>query len=176
MYSSWPTKPYHFHTDLIWCDSTFKYVVFQSSRVLTIPDKRCRRGLLFHYELLCTVKNKFRKYCISNLWHGGYLKAVLKGTVRPDWICMRVVPLDRPWKEHQPLYFFDFLIWLWNIWKDFKVLSRFIHNWIQLPACSNGLRFAYNPFFLLASARLFDEKISQSVALFWFGLHDVRVS
>jgi hypothetical protein len=30
------------------------------------------------------------------------------GTVRPDWICMRVVPLDRPGKEHQQLYALDF--------------------------------------------------------------------
>jgi hypothetical protein len=28
----------------------------------------------------------------------------------------------------------------------------------------------------LAGARLFDEKIRQNVALFWFGLRDVRVS
>jgi hypothetical protein len=34
----------------------------------------------------------------------------LKGTVRPDWICMRVVPLESPLKGHQPLYVFDFLI------------------------------------------------------------------
>ncbi len=32
----------------------------------------------------------------------------IKGTVRPDWIYMRVVPLDRPWKGHQPLQVFDF--------------------------------------------------------------------
>ncbi len=39
---------------------------------------------------------------------------------------MRVVPLDRPWKEHQRLYVLNFLISLLNIWKDFKILSRFI--------------------------------------------------
>jgi hypothetical protein len=33
-----------------------------------------------------------------------------KGTVRPGWICMRVVPLESPLKGHQPLYVFDFLI------------------------------------------------------------------
>ena len=27
-----------------------------------------------------------------------------KGTVRPDWICMRVVPLESPLKGHQLLY------------------------------------------------------------------------
>ncbi len=58
-----------------------------------------------------------------------------KGTVRPDLIYMRVVPLDRPWNEHQPLHVFDFLILVLNIWKNFKVLSRFIQNWIQPPAC-----------------------------------------
>ncbi len=30
----------------------------------------------------------------------------IKGYVWPDWFCIRVVPLDMPWKEHQPLYVF----------------------------------------------------------------------
>ncbi len=42
-------------------------------------------------------------------------KLLLKGTVRPDWICMRVVPLESPLKGHQPLYVFDFLISVLNI-------------------------------------------------------------
>ncbi len=33
-----------------------------------------------------------------------------KGTVRPDWICMRVVPLESPLKGHQTLCVFVFLI------------------------------------------------------------------
>ncbi len=32
----------------------------------------------------------------------------IKGTVRPDWICMRVVSMERPLKGHQPLYVFNF--------------------------------------------------------------------
>ncbi len=28
----------------------------------------------------------------------------IKGTIRPDWICMRVAPLDSPLKGYQPLY------------------------------------------------------------------------
>jgi hypothetical protein len=39
-----------------------------------------------------------------------------------------------------------------------------------------GLRFVWNPFFLLAGALSFYEKIHQSVALFLFGLQDVKVS
>ncbi len=57
--------------------------------------------------------------------------------VRPDWICVRVVRFDRPWKGHQLLWVFDFLISLSNIWKEFKVVSRFIQKWIQPPACSD---------------------------------------
>ncbi len=49
---------------------------------------------------------------------------------------MRVVSLKSPWKGHQPLYVFDFLISLLNILKDFKVLSRFMQNSTQSPACS----------------------------------------
>ncbi len=59
----------------------------------------------------------------------------LKGTVRPDWICMRVVSLDRPWKSHQLLKVFDFLILVMNFWKNFKVLRRFTQKWVQTPAC-----------------------------------------
>jgi hypothetical protein len=39
-----------------------------------------------------------------------------------------------------------------------------------------GVRFVKNPFFLLVGVCLFDEKIRHRVALFWFGLRDVRVS
>jgi hypothetical protein len=42
-------------------------------------------------------------------------------------------------------------------------------------SCLFGLRFAYNPVFLLAGALLFDEKIRQNAALFWFGLRDVGI-
>ena len=35
--------------------------------------------------------------------------------------------------------------------------------------------FAQNPVFLLAGALLFDEKIRQNAALFWFGLRDVGI-
>ncbi len=68
------------------------------------------------------------------LWN---FSCVLKGTIRPDWICMRVVPLESPLKGHQPLYVFDFLISVLNIWNNFKVLSRFMQNWTQPPACSD---------------------------------------
>ncbi len=64
------------------------------------------------------------------------LERSIKGTVRPDWICMRVVPLESPLKGHQPLCVFDFLISVLNIWNNFKVLSRFMQNWTQSPACS----------------------------------------
>ncbi len=42
-------------------------------------------------------------------------RKTIKGTVRPDWISLRVVSLDRPLKGHQPLYVFDFLILILNI-------------------------------------------------------------
>ncbi len=40
---------------------------------------------------------------------------LIKGTVRPDWICMRVVSLESPLKGHQPLYVFNFLFLILNI-------------------------------------------------------------
>ncbi len=50
---------------------------------------------------------------------------------------MRVVTLESSLKGHQPLYVFDFLISVLNIWNNFKVLSRFMQNWTQPPACSD---------------------------------------
>ena len=50
---------------------------------------------------------------------------------------MRVVSLESPLKGHQPLYVLNFLFLILNIWKDFKVLSRFIQKWIQPPAYSD---------------------------------------
>jgi hypothetical protein len=35
--------------------------------------------------------------------HAFFYMAPFKGTVRPDWICMRVVSLESPLKAHQPL-------------------------------------------------------------------------
>jgi hypothetical protein len=39
----------------------------------------------------------------------------LKGTVRPDWISKGLLPLDSPFKGHQPLYVFNFLFLILNI-------------------------------------------------------------
>ncbi len=93
---------------------------------------------IMNSELLCLL------YCLL-LHHlikpsrGGFVSVnfIFKGTVRPDWICMRVVPLESPLKGHQPLYVFDFLISVLNIWNNFRVLSRFMQNWTQPPACSD---------------------------------------
>jgi hypothetical protein len=52
---------------------------------------------------------------------------------------MRVVPLDRPWKEHQPLLVFDFLSSVCNFWKDF------IQKWIQTPAFSDHGLYMHKP-------------------------------
>ncbi len=90
-----------------------------------------------------------------------------KGTVRPDWICMRVVPLESPLKGHQPLYFFDFLISVLNIWNNFKVLSRFMQNWTQPPARSDqGLHRILSSYWL---AHCYLMKNSTKVHLY-FGL------
>ncbi len=74
---------------------------------------------------------------------------MFKGSVRPDWIWMRVVPLESPLKGHQPLYVFDFLISVLNIWNNFKVLSRFMQNWTQPPACpDHGLHRILSSYWL----------------------------
>jgi hypothetical protein len=36
------------------------------------------------------------KLCFSGSRLYIYFQAVFKGSIQPDWICMRLVPLDRP--------------------------------------------------------------------------------
>ncbi len=80
---------------------------------------------------------------------------------------MRVVPLKSPLKGHQPLYVFDFLISVLNIWNNFKVLSRFMQNWTQPPACSDhGLQRILSSYWL---AHFYLMKKSAK-ELFYFGL------
>jgi hypothetical protein len=50
--------------------------------------------------------------------------------------------------------------------------SEPLHTKMNLTSCWLGSRFVSNPFFLLAGAFLFDEKIRLSSALFWFGLRN----
>jgi hypothetical protein len=42
-------------------------------------------------------------------------------------------------------------------------------------SCFFSTRFVWNPFFLWAGALLFDKKIRQGAALFWFGLRNVGI-
>jgi len=73
-----------------------------------------------------------------------------KGTIRPDWTYMRVVPMDRPWRGHQPQYVLDFLNFTLEFWKDLKVLSCFMQKLIQPPACSDhGLHRILSSYWLV---------------------------
>jgi hypothetical protein len=79
-----------------------------------------------------------------------------------------VVPLERPWKEHQLLYVFDFFNSLLNISKDFEVLSRFMQKKIQPPAYLNyGLHRIFFSYWL---AHFYLMKKSAKVLLY-FGLY-----
>ncbi len=60
--------------------------------------------------------------------------STLKGSVRPDWIYMRVVPLDRPWKGHKPLWVFDFLISHLTILKRLQS-SELLHAKMNPTSC-----------------------------------------
>jgi hypothetical protein len=62
------------------------------------------------------------------------------GTVRPDWICMRVVSLESPLKGHQPLYVFNFIF-------DLEYLKQLqssepLHAKGLQSSCLLGSRFA----------------------------------
>jgi hypothetical protein len=114
--------------------------------------------------------------CLFNTsWQSqSLLISIFKGTVRPDWICMRVVSLDRRTSTAILVCFLFFYF-------TFEYLKR-LQSSEPLQTKMNptsrlfGSRFVLNPFFLLAGAFLFYEKICISVVLFWFGLQNVRVS
>jgi hypothetical protein len=57
---------------------------------------------------------QIQAYSAADDFGGGWVESV-KGTVRPDWICMTVVPLDKPRKGHQLLKVFNFLFLILNI-------------------------------------------------------------
>ncbi len=93
------------------------------------------------------------------------LPSTFKGTVRPDWICMRVVSLESTFKGHQPLYVKKILFLILNILEDFKVLSHSMQKWIQPPASSvNGLHRILSSYWL---AHCYLMKKSTKVQLFF---------
>jgi hypothetical protein len=62
-------------------------------------------------------------------------KAVLKvsyGQTGSAWEWCHWIGLEKDIKHYR---FLNFLISVLNVWKDLKVLSRFIQKWIQPPAC-----------------------------------------
>jgi hypothetical protein len=76
-----------------------------------------KKGLGSHYLKYTKVVQKSNIY---NLFRYKTLKSLrpylaFKGTVRPDWICMRVISLESPLKRHQPLHVFNFLVLILNI-------------------------------------------------------------
>ncbi len=79
---------------------------------------------LYSFSLFIEKKN-----CVNDLYE--YVIVVFKGTIRTDWIRMRVVPLDRPWKDINRYKFFIFYLWSYLI----RVLRCFMQKWIQPPPC-----------------------------------------
>jgi hypothetical protein len=57
-------------------------------------------------ESIYTIKKSTNKSPNVQIVKGQ--SSLFKGTVRPDWIRMRVVLLESPLKGHQPLYVFNF--------------------------------------------------------------------
>ncbi len=97
---------------------------------------------------------------------------VFKGTFRPDWICMRMVPVpsDKPWRGHQPLYvfwFFDFTFEYLKRWAaSYKNESNFLLVWITV--CIEFLTsrrldsFLYDRLRTMKSFQIFKTKIKKS--------------
>ncbi len=91
-----------------------------------------------------------------NIW----INFTLKGTVRPDLICMTVVLLEVLERTSIALGFGFFHF-------SFEYLKRLqssepLHTKMNPPSCLFGSWFVQNTFFLLAGALL----------LFWFGLQE----
>jgi hypothetical protein len=88
---------------------------------------------------------------------------------------MRVVSLESPLKGHEPLYVHYFLFFIWNIWKDFKVLSRFMQKWIQPPACSDHGLHRIQSYYWLAHFYLMKKSAKELLYVFWFGLRNDEI-
>ncbi len=76
---------------------------------------------------------------------------------------MRVVPLVGLEKDINRYRFFIFFISVLNIWKVFKVLSRFKQKWIKPASCSGLYRILSSHWL----AHFFYEKNRQRIKLFW---------
>ena len=106
--------------------------------------------------------NKNIDFNIKNL----FLFSSFEGTVRPDWLCMRVVPLDSPLKGHQLLYVQKKIIF------DLEYLIRVqssepLYAKMNSTSCLFGSRSVQNPVFLFAGALSFDEKFA--IVQLYFG-------
>ena len=57
------------------------------------------------YLCLLVLRHQMRvsNYFVNSFYSVKYVSC-FKGTVQPDWICMRVVSLESPLKGHQLLY------------------------------------------------------------------------
>ncbi len=92
-------------------------------------------GLPHHVQLPLPAHNTDNPQVPTDQNENNYRNSRLKGTVRPDWICLRVVLLEGLEKDINRYMYFYFLFLIFNIWQEFKVLSRFMQKWIQPPAC-----------------------------------------
>ncbi len=72
---------------------------------------RCRIHTYLYCYMQRAIYINVLSYTLKNLKEkkeNQLFKRSFKGTVRPDWICMRVVSLESPLKVHQPLYVLNF--------------------------------------------------------------------
>ncbi len=104
-----PGPAYHFDADpdLAYQVDADPYPAFQFVRIHihntdTDVGSYCTENRIFFSAMKCIN-------CLR------VVRTFFKGTVRPDWICMRVVSLESPLKGHQPLYVFEFLFLILNI-------------------------------------------------------------
>ncbi len=101
-------------------------------------------GLPHHVQLPLPAHNTDNPQVPTDQNEFNYRNSRLKGPILPDWICMRVVPLDRSWKGHQPLLVFYFYFWSLIVDKSSKFWAASCKNksnlllvWITVCMCSN---------------------------------------
>jgi hypothetical protein len=107
------------------------------------------------------------------MWQYGKFFKDCRGTVQPDWIYMRVGPLDRPCKRHQPLIVFDFLNFTLKYFERLQSSEPFHAKMNPIPCLfriciESCLPIRWRTFILM-------QKIRQCAAIFWFGLRDVGI-
>jgi hypothetical protein len=132
-----------------------------------LADRRAGHAIsagMLGYPSLFTLRKSYRFLS----WSAGHKMSILKvpfGQIGSTWEWHHWIGLEKDINRYR---FLIFVISLLNIWKDFKVLNRFMQKWIQTPTCSDhGLHRILSSYWLAH----FSLMQKSTKGLLYFGLN-----